>query len=79
MEVLRCLILTTVVAGLAAQGEIDTWSGGLLLGLALWIGFPLVLWSGAMLWERTPFRLAALHGGDWLLKLLVLGVVVTIV
>ena len=75
VEVLRCLILATVVAGLAAQGGIDTLAGGLLLGLALWVGFPLVLWSGAMLWERTPFRLAALHGGDWLLKLLALGVV----
>ena len=67
-----------VVAGLASQGGIDDWTGGLLLGLALWIGFPLVLWTGAMIWENTPSRLAAVHGGDWLVKLLVVGVIVSV-
>ena len=50
-----------------------TWSGGLLLGLVLWIGFPLVLWTGAILHERTPLKLAAIHAGDWLVKLLVVA------
>ena len=56
VELLRCLVLATVVAGLAAQGEIDEWTGGLLLGLALWIGFPLVLWTGALIHENTPME-----------------------
>ena len=77
-ELLRSLTLTTVVAGLASQGGIDEWTGGLLLGLSLWIGFPLVLWTGAMLWENTPWRLAALHGGDWLAKLLLVGLIVAL-
>ena len=67
-----------MVAGLASQGEIDEWTGGLLLGLALWIGFPFVLWTGAMIWEDTPWRLAAVHAGDWLVKLLVIGVIVSV-
>ncbi len=78
VEVLRSLTLSVVVAGLASQGGIDDWTGGLLLGLALWIGFPLVLWTGAMIWENTPPRLAALHGGDWLAKLLVVAVIVSV-
>lgn len=77
VELLRSLTLATVVAGLAARGEIDEWPGGLLLGLALWIGFPLVLCTGAMIWERTPWRLAAIHAGDWLAKLIVVGVIVS--
>jgi len=77
VELLRCVILAAVVAGLAAQGEIGTWTGGLLLGLALWIGFPFVLWTGAMLHENTPWKLAVIHGGDWLVKLLLVGVIVT--
>jgi hypothetical protein len=78
VELVRCLVLATVVAGLASRGEVDEWTGGLVLALALWIGFPLVLWTGAMLHERTPFKLAAIHGGDWLVKLVVIGVIVSV-
>jgi hypothetical protein len=79
VEVVRCLILAAVVAGLASRADIDDWTGGLLLGLALWIGFPLVLWIGAVIHASEPVRLALVHGGDWLLKLLVVGVIVAIV
>ena len=78
VELLRCLVLAAVVAGLAVRGEVDEWSGGLLLGAALWIGFPLVLWIGAVIHENTPWRLAAIHAGDWLVKLLVVGVIVSV-
>jgi hypothetical protein len=77
-ELVRCLVLASVMAGLASQGDIDRWAGGLALGLALWAGFPLVLWTGAMLHERTPWKLAAIHGGDWLVKLPVVGVIVAV-
>jgi hypothetical protein len=78
VEVLRCLIVATVVAGLASQGEIDELSGGLLLGLALWVGFPLVQWTGALIWENAPPRLAVVHGGDWLVKLLLVAAIVSV-
>jgi hypothetical protein len=76
VEVLRCLVLSAVATGLGVRLGAGTVVGGLLLGLVLWVGFPLVLWSGAVLHERTPWRLAAIHAGDWLLKLLALGVLV---
>jgi Protein of unknown function (DUF1761) len=78
VELLRSLILAAVVAGLAAQGEIDEWTGGVLLGLALWIGFPFVLLAGAVIHENTPWKLAALHGGDWLAKLLLVAGIVSV-
>jgi hypothetical protein len=37
-----------------------------------------VLWTGVMMWENTPWRLAALHAGDWLVKLLVVSVIVSV-
>ena len=77
-ELARCLVLAAVVAGLASQGGIDTVAGGLLLGVCLWVGFPVVLWAGAMLHEATPARLAALHAGDWLAKLLAIGAIVSV-
>jgi uncharacterized protein DUF1761 len=77
-ELLRCLIIAAVVAGLASRGGIDEWTGGLLLGLALWIGFPFVLWTGAIVHENAPWRLAVIHGGDWLVKLLMVSAIVTV-
>jgi hypothetical protein len=78
VELARCLVLAGVVAGLASRADVTTWAGGLGLGLALWVGFPLVLWTGAMLHERTPWPLAAIHAGDWLIKLVVVAVIVSV-
>lgn len=76
VEFLRSLTVAGVVAGLGARCEIEEWSGGLLLGFALWVGFPLVLWSGAVTWDGTGLRVAVLHLGDWLAKLLVVAAIV---
>lgn len=76
-ELVRSLVVVCVVAGLASETGTDDWAGGLLLGLALWIGFPGVLWAGAMLHERTPWKLAAIHAGDWLAKLLIVTSIVS--
>jgi hypothetical protein len=78
VELSRGLILAAVIAGLASEAEIDEWTGGLLLGLALWIGFPFVLWTGAVIHENTPWKLAAIHAGDWLVKLLLVAVIVSV-
>jgi Protein of unknown function (DUF1761) len=78
VEFLRCLLLAVVVAGLASEAEIGEWTGGLALGLALWIGFPFVLWTGAVVHEKTPWKLAAIHAGDWLPKLVAVAVIVSV-
>lgn len=78
VELLRCLILALVVAGLATRADIHGWTEGVLLGLVLWIGFPFVLWTGAVVHERTPVKLAVIHAGDWLVKLLAVGVLVSV-
>jgi len=78
VELLRGLVLASVVAGLAAYAGIGTAAGGLVLGLVLWVGFPVVLWTGAVFHERVPVRQALVHAGDWLAKLLVAGVIVAV-
>ena len=62
---LRCLVLAAVVASLVSQADLDEWTEGLILGVTLWIGFPLILWIGAMIHENTPWKLAAIHAADW--------------
>ncbi|MPZ92517.1 MAG: DUF1761 family protein [Actinobacteria bacterium] len=55
-----------------------TGRGAVQLGFALWIGFPIVLWAGAIMHEKVPSKLAAIPAGDWLLKLLVIAVIVSV-
>jgi hypothetical protein len=43
VELVRNLVVGTVVAGLISRLPVDTWPDAILLGLALWVGFPLVL------------------------------------
>lgn len=77
-ELARTVIVVAVVAGVASRTDVDGWTGAAVLGLALWVGFPVVLWAGAMIHEHTPWRLAAIHAGDWLMKLVVVSVIVTV-
>ncbi|MGH3714589.1 MAG: DUF1761 domain-containing protein [Micromonosporaceae bacterium] len=78
VELVRNIVLALVVAGIAAAIGITNVGSGVLLALALFVGFPLVLWSGAVMHEKVPPKLAAIHAGDWLLKLLVIAVIVSL-
>lgn len=78
VEIARSLVVGTVVAGLVSLIGVSDLTGALLLGLALWIGFPVVLLVGSVVWEKVPPLLAAIHSGDWLLKLLVISLIVTL-
>lgn len=78
VELIRNLVVATVVAWLAQRLNITEWADGVALGLTLWVGFPIVLWTGAVIWEKVPPKLAAIHAGDWFLKLLVIAVIVSV-
>ena len=78
VEVARSLVIALVLAGLAAELDIVDWTGAMALGFTLWIGFPVVLWTGAIMWEKVPWRLAAIHAGDWLVKVLGVAVIVSV-
>jgi hypothetical protein len=75
-ELVKHFLLAAVVAGLVIAIDIATWSDALVLGLALWVGFPLVLLAGSVVHEKVPWRLAAIHAGDWFVKLLLVAVIV---
>jgi hypothetical protein len=76
VELARNLVVTAVVAGLAVQVRVDGWAEGAVLGLVLWIGFPVVVLAGSVYHERVPPKLAAIHAGDWLLKLIAISMIV---
>lgn len=39
------------------------------------MGLSAVQWMSSMVWEKVPFTMAAIHGGDWLVRLLVISAI----
>jgi uncharacterized protein DUF1761 len=77
-ELFRNLILASVVAQVLALAGVANWIDGAGLGVLLWIGFPFVLLTGSAMWESVSWKLAAIHTGDWLVKLLLMAVVLSV-
>jgi len=78
LELLKSLVVAAVVAGLVALAGIGDVGGALKLALALWVAFPVVLLVGSVTQENVPWKLGAIHSGDWLAKLVIISVIVTV-
>ena len=75
-EIVRTLVITFVVARLIALLGGSDWKGAVGLALWLWFGFSGMMWVGAIMWEKAPWQVAAIHSGDWLLKTILIAVIV---
>jgi len=78
IELVRCIVLAFIIAHFIAALGISNWFIAGHIGLLLWIGFPVVLLTGSVLWENVPVKVAAIHAGDWLVKLLVIPIIVSV-
>jgi hypothetical protein len=74
-ELVRTAIVASAFAWIAARAGFLDVGHGVVLALVAWIGFPLVLLSGSVIWEKVHPVTAAMHAGDWLLKLLLIAAV----
>jgi hypothetical protein len=77
-ELARSLVVATVLAGLAVSIDVTDAAGAVTLGFATWIGFPVVLLTGSVVHENVPWKLAAIHAGDWLVKVVAVAVIVSL-
>lgn len=72
----QSLVIALVLAYLLGLiGKIG-WLGALGVGVLLWIGLAAMQWVGSILWENVPLKMAAIHAGDWLVKLVLIAVIV---
>ena len=76
IELVRSAVVASVVAALAGLIGVRDLPAVLVLAVALWVAFPVVLLTGSVIWENVPPKLAAIHAGDWLVKLVVIGLIV---
>ena len=76
VEFARCFLLAYVIAGLVALLDIRSAPIAIHSGLMLWLGFPVVLLAGSVIWDNVPWKVAAIHAGDWLVKLVVIPLII---
>jgi hypothetical protein len=70
------LVIALVVAYLIAHLDLTGFAHAVILGVLLWLGFSATQWVSSIIFEREPLKKAAIHGGDWLLKLVLIAVIV---
>jgi hypothetical protein len=75
VELARSGTVAAAVATLAARSGVTTPQEALGLGLTLWGAFPVVLLTGSVVHEKVPWRQAAIHAGDWLVKLVLVSAI----
>ena len=73
VELARSFVVACVLAVLFGLAGFFGMAG---LGVMMWVGFPVVLLVGSVIWDKVPFKLAAIHAGDWLVKLLLMANIV---
>lgn len=71
-HVVIALVLAYVIERMNITGIFDA----VWLGVLLWLGLSAMQWASSMIWEKAPLKLAAIHAGDWLLKLVIIAGIV---
>jgi hypothetical protein len=74
----RSLVVAVVFGWLLQLTVIADVGSAIGLALALWLAFPVVLLVGSVLQENVPPALASIHAVDWLAKLLIIAIVLTL-
>ena len=78
IELVRTFVLALVIAYAIQLLNLQQFNQAILISFWLWIGFPVVFLVGLVTHEHFPGRLAAIHAGDWIAKLLILATILTL-
>jgi hypothetical protein len=76
VELVRSLVVASVISVLFGFVGVVGIIGAIGLGLLMWVGFPVVLLVGSVVWDGVAGKLAAIHAGDWLVKLILISIIV---
>ncbi len=71
-EFVKNMVVAFVLAHFVVRLGVGDWKGAVQLGLWVWVGFQAMLLMGAVLHEKMPWMLYAIHAGDALVKTLLM-------
>jgi hypothetical protein len=74
-QVVRNLVVASVLAYLLWRLQVGTWVGALGVGLVVWLGVQAMAVLGSVLHEQYPLGLYAIHVGDALATTLAMALI----
>jgi len=74
-ELVKNLVVAFVLSYFVVRLDVADWKAALQLGLWVWVGFQAMLLMGAVLHEKMPWTLYAIHAGDALVKTLLVTLI----
>jgi len=77
-ELVRNLVVAFVLAHFVVRLGVGDWKGAVQLGLWVSVGFQAMLLMGAVLHEKMPWMLYAVHAGDALVKTILMTVILSV-
>jgi hypothetical protein len=77
LEIVRNMVLAYVLAYFVVRLGVTGWPAAIQFAVLAWIGFPVLLLAGSVMWENVPWKLAAIHAGDWFLKILLMVIILS--
>ena len=72
---MRNLLLASAILWILTRQKLTNLRSLLVFDMILWIGFPLTVLSGSVMWQNVPTELALIHAGDWLIKILIMTII----
>ena len=77
-ELVRELVIAYVVARFVVLLGVVEWKAAVQLGFWLWFGFVFMILVGAVIWDNVPWKLTAIHAGDWFVKLPLMAIIIAV-
>jgi hypothetical protein len=72
------LVMATVLAAIVTLANATTVFGGIIVGIAAWIGFIVPLETGELIWEKIPFKLFLIRVGNHLVGMSIAGIILAL-
>jgi Protein of unknown function (DUF1761) len=70
------LVIAFVVAYVIRLAGDVTWLSAVGIGALLWLGLAATQWVNSIVGENVPLEMAAIHAGDWLVKLVLIAFII---
>ena len=71
------VVTATILACVLAHVQAGTMAEALQIAFVIWLGFPMPVEAGSVIWEGKPFKLLVLNSLHSLVSLLIMAAIIT--